>query len=1418
MATIKNDFIHVVGADANNLRDINVSFPVGGISLIAGVSGSGKSSLLKNVLATEGNFRLKEFLGINQKHLDRPKSQSFVGKLPATIHVGQQSFRASSRTTVGTASGFLSLLRQMFIRWSRPYSDITNKIVNPPDVYSYSEWLYQHHKGNIKVWAIPINFTNDDGVIVAKRLKDLGIESVIVRSETDSPQQWEKGRCLATTGFKPLSRKSRHLVEVKIGQVKITKDSKQSFKELLKLLKLAFDVGEDKVFIELLGNKNPDLQTSSGSALDSRHHWVIPSDERIYRKPDTHLLSFNAPDHDASGACSVCRGLGRTSIVDIDSLIASPVKSMSEGAFALWTLKNYKYLNIQHSTIEGLRGVCDFNPDIPWNKLSDEAKSLILYGSGSILVTDIDPDTLKKTSQPRIFPGFITSIMKHINKGNKTSERLAFLIKDDNCPNCQGTRWSHAASSLKLSDKSIHELLSFNFDQFLAQCSKKSDFAKALPDDAMPYLARLLKLSESFVDVGLAHLTADRCMLQISEGESRRIRLASAFDGQHEGLCLLLDEPARGLHDQDVTRLTSTLGKLRGPHTLIINEHRQRLAHVADHFIQIGPGAGINGGQVIYEGKVPEDWWETDARMVRTPLPIRKNQEWLKVYGAKCNNLQNIDVELPLGKLICVTGVSGSGKSSFVHGVLKPALNDLSVTSTSLWRKISGTNQIGKLVSLDQHSPQANRRSTVATFLDIAKLLRNHYGKLPSAIDLGLKASDFGFNSGNGRCFNCLGIGETKDGEQWVPCASCGGLRFENIILSIKDKGLNIVQLLDLSISQLVNKEIHVLKTFSGLLSSINALGLGHLSLGRRLDTLSGGEIQRLRIARQLNISRSKGLVFILDEPASGLHKTDVANLLKAIDHILAEGENTVVLVEHNLDIVSLSDWVIEFGPKSGPKGGKVVAYGPPSKISKTDTATGRMLRTLGKQPDLNIPPPLKPHMIQLPTDSVTAANTLRWLRRLLGDDIPPKANTHTLAKIYPTITFNIDHHRHTRVMEYGGLDREFISLVLEQQTLSDAHYDLSSFVEIWERQSSATLVIHPLLHDMYVWGKNIPKSIVKNRQAQLVKQGYQWIDHDDITQVRVKSDYFSCQDNASLSVRKEIVLAAIAIGSGYVELRKDSKTITYYTTRLINMQKGLIAPMAVSPYDLLRTGQRGHCKACSGSGSIATYDQQHIFGDTALSVEDKNFLDPQALSVLKGVHRNILLPFFKRMIKEGLWNSNTPIANLSKEQLDILLYGYWSRPSLGSFLKTPKANPNEVSSWLRWDGLIPHLRDNAVRGDNEWQSILSKTSVLQSCPFCDGTGLQPFIELLNFAEYNYRHWMEKATINDLYHALNKMNPVNSRISSRRKRLLSIFKRTVDKGDGNIQISDLLHNSSYETLIPDITSNFTFMPLLIEEV
>ena len=1379
-----NDGIEIVGARTNNLRSVDVVLPLRRATMVVGVSGSGKSSLLADTLATEANSRMRRFLGVDQPHLSDEDVPAFLGPLPPAIHFTQAAFRASRRTTVGTSTGLLALMRRYFSRYSTPWSEEVKSIVPLPTPSSYAAWIERHYTGSLIVWTIVERWQRSDGTRAVACLQKHGFKVAILSSETDSPASRGEGREIDLEKFRPLAENARHLIEAEVGRAQIS----GKCSELTSLLKRAFDVGGD-VIVEFEQGKHlpKQLQTERGTQLDSALHWVHPEVLEPFFAPSDALLSFNSPSNPRSGACNACNGLGRARTVLVNALATRPDRSMHDGAFALWTEKNYRYVNIQHETIEGLRGVRGFSPDTPWRHLGPDAQQLVLFGSGSETVTDVDRQTGRKMSAARHFPGFVPKILRRA-EGMRSPSRLADLVSEGSCPECRGTRWSREARALRLGQWRIHELLGLPFDELRELSKPGGSLEKQLPDPSRSLAAGLHVAAAAFVGTGLGHVSGERGMTTLSEGESRRSRLAALLRTRGEGLALLLDEPARGLHEEDVRRLSAALEKLKRRHTLIINEHRTSLAQFVDQLLEIGPGAGDSGGRIVYQGPPERRIQRISQRTAPRPhLSVSPKDIRLTVAGARIHTISNVTCSIPLGRLVSVTGVSGSGKSSFIRGILVPALAqelpdrvdcDGFAWAEGSWDSVEGASQILSVLALEPRTPTTQRRSTVATLLGLADDLRKIFGRSPEAASLDLKPTDFGWNAGQGRCQTCFGLGEIDDDGGWVPCPHCGGRRFGEEVLSVRLNGHSVADILALSMTELLDHPLADEAGWRPLLEQLVALELGYLTPGRRLDRISGGEHQRLRIAQTLANRHPKGLLLVLDEPSAGLHPQDVGRLLQVLDRVIAGGANTVLLVEHNLDLIRASDWVIDFGPGGGPDGGRVVGQAPPDKIAGLGTPTGRVLG--GKQArrpsssfdTASFRPTSKSGKVDAEA-SVRSAR--RWLKRLIGEDVPAEESDpvdfEDLAVIFDAAAAVARPH------EIGGLDIEIGRLLLDRA--DDSSGELARLTETWAKHPKAHLQIHPLLEEFRVWGSQLPASVRRTVQHRLRHMGLEspldTMNHSDLASVRATGKRFQLFAGTS-GERLQCLRDALAVGGGYVELSDDRHhVLETIRRRYIDLESPIpaVAPLSTSSASLSRSHAAGRCPCCGGSGSVQTVDAKLFIARPAADPLDEGFLSAEALGVLRGIRRNILLPFFKRMISEGLWLRGRTFSQLGLEERALLMHGYWSRPGHGSFLKKTGAKPDDVRSWLRWNGFIRAVLDKSERSRNvEWRKGLETSTRSTECPRCQGAGLQLHSRAIPLGRRSMFDWVREGTIKEFALALEQMKSPSRRAHRMKVRIL----------------------------------------------
>ena len=474
--------------------------------MVVGVSGSGKSSLVADTLATEANSRMRRFLGVHQPHLGDEDVPAFLGPLPPSIHFAQAAFRASRRSTVGTSTGLLALLRRHFGRYSTPWAGEVEGVVPQPSPASYAAWIERHYAGSLIVWIVVERWRRGDGTSAVARLQKNGFTVALLSSETDQTARSGQGREIDLERFRPLSENARHLIEAEVGRARVS----GKCPELTRLIKRAFDVGGDVIIEFNQGTQLPrQLQTERGAQLDSALHWVHPKVSEPFFTPSDALLSFNSPSNPRSGACQACNGLGTARTVLLDALVKHPERGMHDGSFALWTEKNYRYVNIQHETIEGLRGIRGFSPDTPWRSLGPDAQQLVLFGSGSEAVADIDHRTGRKVSTPRHFPGFVPKILRRA-EGRGPASRLAEFIVEGPCRTCGGSRWSREARALRLGQWRIEELLALPFDELKELSRPRGLMGRKLPDRSQSLASGLHAAAAAFVDAGLGHLSAER--------------------------------------------------------------------------------------------------------------------------------------------------------------------------------------------------------------------------------------------------------------------------------------------------------------------------------------------------------------------------------------------------------------------------------------------------------------------------------------------------------------------------------------------------------------------------------------------------------------------------------------------------------------------------------------------------------------------------------------------------------------------------------------------------------------------------------------------------------------------------------------------------------------------------------------------
>ena len=729
--------------------------------------------------------------------------------------------------------------------------------------------------------------------------------------------------------------------------------------------------------------------------------------------------------------------------------------------------------------------------------------------------------------------------------------------------------------------------------------------------------------------------------------------------------------------------------------------------------------------------------------------------------------------------------MSGSGKSSFVRGILAPALlasvpgdtTDFALRS-GRWRSVSGTRTVTELVALDQNVPPPNRRSLVATFSGVFDKIRTVFAASPAAKRAGLSASDFGVNAGWGRCQTCFGAGRLGDREKEAVCPVCGGSRYGHDALSVRVADVNVQELMNTPVVRLGSWG-DLFRIPPQFVSAMVDLGLGHVALGRPMDTLSGGEVQRLRLARRLGTTSPGSILFVLDEPAVGLHRDDVGRLAGALTRVLDDGRNTVVIVEHDLDLIRAADWVLEFGPGGGPSGGQVVFAGTPGHLAAARTPTG--LAVAGRLPATKRRSP-----IRQPSSAASCLNLeervdrTNALMRALTDGSAAVEDNPDQEPLDPVVVLDDHLWLDRESWEIGGLEHEVPKLLLDVQQAAKGN-GIAELVTTWRMHPGAWLAVHPFLTEMQVWGSAVPRSVARAVDARVKGEALRLVTTKgggaatplDISRVRATGARLRPRDE-SRDARGRAVADALAVGAGYTELRgRGGRLLATAGTRLLDLKTATVAPMAPTPSDFSRLDERGRCPMCRGARVVKTIPDALVIGTKTVGADDQRFLRPDALAVMKGVLRNELRPFLRRLSREGLWNLATPFARLDRSEREMVLFGYWARPGAGSFLKRPSANPAEVASWLRWDGLYRRLLRETDRSPNpDWVRQVQAGTRRRRCPRCTGSGLQRFARLLRVGDVSLAEWVRLGDGVRMLDQLARVAPTTARQQRTHARIL----------------------------------------------
>ncbi|MCD6115647.1 excinuclease ABC subunit UvrA [bacterium] len=936
----KTDAIIIHGAREHNLKNIDVNIPRGKLTVITGLSGSGKSSLAFDTIYAEGQRRYveslssyaRQFLGL----MEKPDVETIEGLSPA-ISIEQRKSSKNPRSTVGTVTEIYDYLRLLFARIGVPYCYQCGRKIEKQTVDQMVDSILSMEKGTrIQLLAPVVKGRKGEYKDVFDQVRRDGF----VRVRVD-------GRLYDLDEQINLEKNKKHNIEVVIDRLVVDPSIN---KRLADSLETALGVSSGSVIIDIAGKKQMLL-----SALFACVHCSIS-----YDAPSPRMFSFNSP----FGACPVCNGLGIIMKIDPDLVVPDKEKSINQGAVQPWGNARDGWYFSRLRTISKAFG---FSLDTPFKDIDSEFQNIILYGAGDREFRFKYESANKKTAG--VFVNKFEGVLKNLERRYRetTSQGIRNWIEGymnvQTCPECGGSRLRKESRSVKIHGKSIDEITALSIKE-AAEFFRDVKFTKKEQAISRQILQEINERLKFLINVGLDYLTLDRTASTLAGGEAQRIRLATQIGSQLVGVLYILDEPSIGLHQRDNNRLISTLTALRDiGNTVIVVEHDKETILAADYVIDLGPGAGVNGGNVVAAG-TPREIMENAQSLTgqylsgkaSIPLPETRRISGtgkITIKGAEGNNLKNINVDIPLGLFVCITGVSGSGKSSLINETLYPALRRRlyhTKQSPLPYREITGFEYIDKVIDINQSPIGRTPRSNPATYTGVFTHIRDLFSQLPEAKIRGYKPGRFSFNVRGGRCEACEGGGIIKIEmhflpDVYIPCEVCKGKRYNRETLEVKYRGKTISDVLDMTVSEalIFFDKIPPIKRKLKILEDV---GLGYIGLGQPATTLSGGEAQRIKLSGELSQKATGSTLYILDEPTTGLHFEDIKMLLNVLDRLVQRG-NTVVVIEHNPDVIKTADWIIDLGPEGGDQGGTIVASGPPEKIARVKKSyTGMFLNT----------------------------------------------------------------------------------------------------------------------------------------------------------------------------------------------------------------------------------------------------------------------------------------------------------------------------------------------------------------------------------------------------------------------------------------------------------------------------------------
>jgi len=933
----------VHGAREHNLKDITVRLPRNRLICITGLSGSGKSSLAFDTIYAEGQRRYVESLSAYARQflqmMEKPDVDHIDGLSPA-ISIDQKTTSRNPRSTVGTVTEIYDYLRLLYARVGRPHCPICGKPIAGQSLDAIVDQVLQLEEGTRFTVNAPV--VRDRKGEYREVFEDL-IREGFTRVKVDSEQY------VLEEGVPSLDKKFKHTIEVIVDRLVMRADLRS---RLTQSIETAAALADGLVAVDLV---------DTGEQLIFSENFACPEHGVSLPELQPRIFSFNAPH----GACPRCTGLGRQQEIDPDLVVPDPSLSIDDGALVPWSVGGMS--SWYEAVVQAIADRYEVDTAKPWAELTEEQRNLFLYGTGNerIYVKYTNRMGRSRGHELASFKGILANLERRYKETDSAHqrERIEEYMSFRPCPVCKGARLKPEVLAVTVNGRSIHDFTQMSVGRALGFV----DELDLTPTEQLIGHRIVKEIRERLTfldDVGVGYLTLDRAAATLSGGEAQRLRLATQIGSQLVGVLYILDEPSIGLHQRDNARLIATLERLRDiGNTVVVVEHDEEMMRRSDWLVDMGPGAGLHGGEVVAEG--PAEKVERNKKSITgqflsgtraIAVPERRDDDrgHFTVRGAAQHNLKDIDVEFPVGKFICVTGVSGSGKSTLVNEIVYKALanrlNRARVKPGS-HTGVEGIDVFDKVIEIDQRPIGRTPRSNPATYTDLFTHIRELYSLTPEAKVRGYKPGRFSFNVRGGRCETCKGDGQIKIEmhflpDVYVPCETCKGARYNRETLEVRFKGRSIADILEMSVEEALEFFAKIPK-LRRRLQTLHDVGLDYIKLGQPATTLSGGEAQRVKLASELSKVATGKTLYILDEPTTGLHFADIEKLLETLQR-LVDGGNTMLVIEHNLDVIKQADWVIDLGPEGGEAGGELVAVGTPEDVASVDDSfTGRFLREI---------------------------------------------------------------------------------------------------------------------------------------------------------------------------------------------------------------------------------------------------------------------------------------------------------------------------------------------------------------------------------------------------------------------------------------------------------------------------------------